>query len=90
MPYFLIYKKQKSLGTTYIDVKNWLSRIKINFYGLTVKVRIIAAIALVHVVYTRKAPPIIAALTGFNFLAGRSTLHLVNDVWYWFVSARRV
>jgi hypothetical protein len=32
--------------------------------------------ALIHVVYTRKAPRSIAALTVFNFLAGRSTLHL--------------
>ena len=56
---------------------------------LNVSVNIIAAAALIHVVYTRKAPRGIAAMTVFNFLAGRSTLHLVNDVWYWTVNARR-
>jgi hypothetical protein len=54
-----------------------------------ISVNITAAMALIHVVYTRKAPRSIAALTMFNFLAGRSTLHLANDVWYWAASARR-
>jgi hypothetical protein len=54
-----------------------------------ISVNITAAMALIHVVYTRKAPRNTAALTAFNFLAGRSTLHLVNDMWYWAVNARR-
>jgi hypothetical protein len=69
---------------TIFEINPWHPRHQFN-----VAVNIIAAVALVHVVYARKAPPIIAALTGFNFLAGRSTLHLANDVWYWAVSARR-
>jgi hypothetical protein len=55
-----------------------------------VSVNSIAAAALIHVVYTRKAPRGIAALTVFNFFAGRSTLHLANDVWYWAAGARRI
>jgi hypothetical protein len=55
-----------------------------------VSVNVLAAAALIHVVYTRKAPRSIAAMTVFNFIAGRSTLHLVNDVWYLAVNARRV
>lgn len=54
-----------------------------------ISVNITAAMALIHVIYTRKALRSIAALTVFNFLAGRSTLHLANDVWYWAASARR-
>jgi hypothetical protein len=69
---------------TIFEINPWHPRHQFN-----VAVNIIAAVALVHVVYTRKAPRSIAALTVFNFLAGRSTLHLANDVWYWAVSARR-
>ncbi len=46
-----------------------------------ISVNLTAAVALVHVIYTRKASRGEAALTVFNFLAGRSTLHFANDVW---------
>ena len=55
-----------------------------------ISVNIFAAMALIHVVYTRKAPRSIAALTVFNFFAGRSTLHLANGVWYWAAGVRRI
>ncbi len=46
--------------------------------------------ALIHVIYTREAPWRVTALTVFNFLAGRSTLHLANDVWYWVANATNI
>jgi len=52
-------------------------------------VNLIAAAALITVIYSRKAPRTIAALTALNFFAGRSTLHLAKDIWYWAVSAKR-
>ncbi len=70
---------------TIFEINPWHPRHQFN-----VAVNIIAAVALIHVIFTRKAPRIIAALTVFNFLAGRSTLHLANDAWYWAVNARRV
>ena len=69
---------------TIFEINPWHPR---HFFN--VSVNIFAAAALIHLVFTRKAPRIIAALTAFNFLAGRSTLHLANDVWYWAASARR-
>jgi hypothetical protein len=53
----------------------------------SISVNILAAAALIRLVYTRKAPRLIAALTVFNFLAGRSTLHLANHAF--FIGARR-
>jgi hypothetical protein len=72
-------------ANTVFEINPWHPRHQFN-----VAVNILAAVALIHVIYHRKAPRIIAALTFFNFLAGRSTLHIANDAWYWAVNARRV
>jgi hypothetical protein len=60
---------------TIFEINPWHPRHQFN-----IAVNILAAAALIHIVYTRKAPRIIAALTAFNFFAGRSTLHLANDM----------
>ena len=54
-----------------------------------VSVNLIAAAALITVIYSSKAPRTIAALTVLNFFAGRSTLHLANDVWHWAANTSR-
>jgi hypothetical protein len=69
---------------TIFEINPWHPRHQFN-----VAVNILAAAALIHVIYTRKAPRIIAALTVFNFMTGRSTLHLVNDLWYAASAVRR-
>ena len=69
---------------TVFEINPWHPRHQFN-----VAVNIIAAVALIHLVYTRKAPRIIAALTVFNFFAGRSTLHLANDAWHSVLNLRR-
>jgi hypothetical protein len=58
---------------TIFEINPWHPRHLFN-----VTVNIVAAAALIHIIYSRKAPRVIAALTVFNFLAGRSTLHLAN------------
>lgn len=69
---------------TRFEINPWHPRHQFN-----ITVNITAAMALIHVIYTRKAPRSIAALTVLNFFAGRSTLHLANDAWHWAVNARR-
>lgn len=69
---------------TIFEINPWHPRHLFN-----VSVNLVAAVALITVIYSRKAPRMIAALAVFNFFAGRSTLHLANDAWYWAASIKR-
>ncbi|HEX2579385.1 MAG TPA: hypothetical protein VHK67_03165 [Rhabdochlamydiaceae bacterium] len=69
---------------TIFEINPWHPRHLFN-----VSVNLIAAVALITVIYSRKAPRTIAALTVFNFFTGRSTLHLANDAWFWAANIKR-
>ncbi len=69
---------------TIFEINPWHPRHLFN-----VTVNIIAAVALIHVIYHRKASKPVAGLTTFNFLSGRSTLHLANDAWHLALAMKR-
>jgi hypothetical protein len=69
---------------TVFEINPWHPR---HLFNVTVNV--VAAAALIHVIYQRKTSKPVAGLTAFNFFSGRSTLHLANDAWYLLVNASR-
>jgi len=62
---------------------------------LNITANVLSATALIKWVFNKYAPSketlgLIITIGAFNFLTGRSTLHLVNDFWYFATHAQRV